>query len=154
MPVVHDTFVLERTYAVAQDQVFNAFADAGEKRAWFTDAKSQSVEAFVVDFRVGGVERATYRFKEGTPFPGVELSNEGIFQDIVPGRRIVLATTMTLGGRRISSALITVEVEPDGEDSRLTFTHQAAFYEGSDGPQMRQDGWRLLLDGLGRHLAR
>ena len=44
-----------------------------------------------MDFRVGGTERAQYRFKEGTPFKGVALTNEGSYQDIVPGRRVVTA---------------------------------------------------------------
>ena len=36
-----------------------------------------------MDFRVGGSERARYRFKEGTPFPGTALTNDGSYQDIV-----------------------------------------------------------------------
>jgi hypothetical protein len=28
------------------------------------------------------------------------------------------------------------------------FTHQAAFFEGADGPQMREHGWRYLLDAV------
>ena len=34
------------------------------------------------------------------------------------------------------------------------FTEQAAFFEGADGPQMREDGWRKLLDQLAAELAR
>jgi hypothetical protein len=30
----------------------------------------------------------------------------------------------------------------------LRFTHQAAFYEGADGPAMRRGGWEKLLDAL------
>ena len=32
-------------------------------------------------------------------------------------------------------------------------THQGAFFENSDGPQMREHGWRALLDKLGQALA-
>ena len=32
--------------------------------------------------------------------------------------------------------------------TKLVFTHQAAFFEGADGPQMREMGWRYLLEAL------
>jgi hypothetical protein len=32
-------------------------------------------------------------------------------------------------------------------------THQAAFFEGADGPAMREDGWRKLLDKLSAGIA-
>jgi len=60
-------------------------------------------------FSSGGVERHRYRFKEGSPFPGVALTNEGSYQDIVPGQRIVETSTMSLGDRRISTSLVTIE---------------------------------------------
>ena len=62
---------------------------------------------------MGGAERIRYRFKAGTPFPGVELVNEGTYQDIVPNQRIVTASTMTLGGKCISASLVTLEFLPD-----------------------------------------
>jgi hypothetical protein len=33
------------------------------------------------------------------------------------------------------------------------FTHQAAFFEGADGPQMREAGWHQLLARLGGESA-
>ena len=35
----------------------------------------------------------------------------------------------------------------------LTLTHQCAFYDGADGPDMRRGGWETLLDVLARTLA-
>ena len=32
-------------------------------------------------------------------------------------------------------------------------SEQAAFFEGSDGPKMRQEGWTSLLDNLAKALA-
>ena len=32
----------------------------------------------------------------------------------------------------------------------MVFTHQAAFFEGSDGPQMRKAGWEAILSRLDR----
>jgi uncharacterized protein YndB with AHSA1/START domain len=152
-PVIHDTFVLERSYPASPERVFSYFSDAARKRRWFGESEGHDVEAFELDFRVGGVERNRYRMNATTPFPGVVLANEGTIQEIAPGRRVVTATTMTLGDRRISSALVTIEIVPDGEGAKLTCTHQAAFYEGADGPQMRKGGWEQLFARLARTMA-
>jgi uncharacterized protein YndB with AHSA1/START domain len=151
--VVHSTFVIERNYPQSTERVFAALADAAKKRRWFGEGDNHEVEAFEMDFRVGGAERLRYRFKEGTPFKGVVVVNEGVFEDIVPNRRVVTAMAMTLGDRRISAALVTIEILPAEKGSKLICTHQGAFFEGSDGPQIREAGWRKLFDKLAKELA-
>ena len=150
--VIHNTFVIERTYPKPPGRVFSAFADAIKKRRWFAEGKNHDVEEFEMDFRVGGLERARYRFKEGNPLQGIALTSEGAYQDIVTNRRIVTASTMALGDKRISSSLVTIELLPTEKGTDLICTHQGAFFEGSDGPQMREDGWRKLLDRLSKEL--
>src|SRR5471030_770073 len=113
--VIHDTFVIERIYPASIDRVFVVLSDPAKKRRWYADSETHDVECFEMDFREGGAERNRYRMNERTPFPGAVLANDGTYQDIVPGRRVVLATSITLGDRRISSSLITVELlESDG----------------------------------------
>ena len=41
----------------------------------------------------------------------------------------------------------------DAEGGEILLTHQAAFFEGADGPQIREAGWRKLLDRLAKGLA-
>src|SRR6266481_3820107 len=101
--VVHNTFVIERTYPTTPERVFAAFADPAKKRRWFAEGHSHDVEEFEMDFRVGGSERARYRMNESTPFPGTSLTNDGTYLDIVPNRRVTIAATMSLGGKRISA---------------------------------------------------
>jgi hypothetical protein len=60
---------------------------------------------------------------------------------------------MTLGDRRISSHLVTLEIVEENGATTLRLTHQAAFYEGADGPEMRKGGWEVLLSSLGEALA-
>ena len=152
--VIHSTFVIERSYPKPPEVVFSAFADAAKKRRWFAEGHSHAVEEFEMDFRVGGTERTRYRFMEGSPFPGVALSNEGRYQDIVPNRCIVNASTMTLGDKRISSSLVTFEFLRTDKGTDLICTHQGAFFEGADGPQMREAGWLKLLEHLAKDLER
>ena len=152
--VIHNTFVIERSYSATPERVFAAFADPAKKRRWFAEGDHHEVEMFEMDFRAGGVERTRYRMNESTPFKGVALSSDGNYQVIVPNQRIVLAATMSLGDRVISSALVTVELLPSEKGTDLICTHQAAFFEGADGPEMREGGWRKLFDRLASELAR
>lgn len=150
--VVHDTFVLERTYQATPERVFTAFADAKAKRRWFAESSSHDIEAFHMNFQIGGAEIARYRFKPGGPVEGVTLSSDGTYLDIQPGSRIVTASTMSLGDRRISASLVTITLAPADDGTTLTCTHQGAFFEGADGPKMREAGWRQLLDQLAKAL--
>jgi uncharacterized protein YndB with AHSA1/START domain len=152
--VTHSTFVIERHYAARPEQVFSAFADAARKRRWFVEDKGMTVEDYTLDFRVGGSERARYRFGAGSPFPGTALVSDATYQDIQPNRRIVTAYTMTLGERRISASLATFELLPEDDGTDLVFTDQGAYFEGADGPKMRQEGWTQLLGNLAEHLQR
>ncbi len=151
--VIHDTFVLERTYPAARAKVFGFLADPAKKRRWFAEGHGHDTELYEMDFRVGGAERTRYVMGPNTPFPGTILATEGVVADIVEGCRVVIAATMSLGERRISTAIVTVELLDKGEATVLVCTHQAAFYEGSDGPKMRKGGWEALLERLGQAVA-
>jgi uncharacterized protein YndB with AHSA1/START domain len=146
--VIHSTFTIRRTYPARPERVFAAFADPAKKRRWFGEAEGRDVEAFETDFRVGGNERYSYRMKEGTPFPGAIIINRTSYQDIVPGRRIVMAYTMAFGERPFSALLATIELVPAGSGTELHFTEQGAYFESSDGPQRREHGWTVLLEKL------
>ena len=113
------------------------------------------LEHFDLDFREGGTESVRYRFREGTPFPGVVLTNDGVFQNIVPDSRIMMASAMTLGGKCISTSLATFEfLEAADGGTDLIFTHHGAFLEGSGGPEMREMGWTTLFEKLTEEIAR
>jgi len=154
--VIHNTFVLERSYPVKPERVFAAFADTAKKRRWFIesdDDHAHTVEHYEMDFRVGGKETARVRLGPGTPVAGLACTNDITYLEIVPDRRIVFVSTMSIEDRCISASLGTFELLPTGNGTDLIFTHQAAFFEGSDGPAMRKEGWESMFARLTAELA-
>jgi len=152
--VVHATFAIARSYPQPPARVFAAFADPVLKRRWFAEGEKHEVLEFESDLRVGGVERVRYRLGPGTPFEGAVLTHDGVHQDILQDRRVLVASTMSFGDRRISASLVTVDLVPKSDGTELVCTHQGAFFEGSDGPQIREMGWRKLIDRLSAELGR
>lgn len=150
--VLHSTFVIERSFPARVERVFTAFADTAKKRRWFAEGPNKEVEEFEMDFRVGGVERARYHYVEGMPFTGVPFVYEGTFQEILPDRYVVNASTMTFGGKCISASLTTIGLM-SASGTKVIFTFQGAFFEGADGPQIREAGWVKLLDRLAAELS-
>ncbi len=129
-------------------KVFSAFSDIEKKRKWFAVSASTEAELYESNFEVGGSERARYRFGPDTPFPGESFGMEGIYLDIQENSRIVSASTMAMRGRPFSASLVTFEFKPNANGTELLTTHQGAFFEGSDGPTMREAGWEIILSQL------
>ena len=145
--VEHATFAVERTYDASPARVFAAWADPEAKARWFGDP-DQGVAEYELDFRVGGRE-----INRGT-VEGQTYTYEARYQDIVPDERIVYAYDMHADEARISVSLGTVELRPDGEGTRLTYTEQGAFLDGLDTAEQRRQGTGGILDALGAELER
>lgn len=148
--VVHNTFVLERHYPQAPERVYAAFADMKSKRRWFVDVEGFETDHYEMDFRVGGFEHSRFRHTGGPP-----MTFEGVYQDIVPNRRIVFAYSMTMAGARMSSSLNTVEFRPSAGGTDLVLTEQGAFFDDFSGTEHisgREEGTRGMLELLAAEL--
>jgi uncharacterized protein YndB with AHSA1/START domain len=150
--VVHSTFTLERTFPKPPEVVFTAFSDPAKLRRWFAESKYNQAEKFSADFRVGGEQLFRYRMTAG-PVAGMVIENRSHYHVILPNERIVEAATMSMEGKCITCSLVTFEFNPTEEGTELIVTHQGAFFENSGGPELREQGWRALMDKLTAELA-
>jgi uncharacterized protein YndB with AHSA1/START domain len=141
--VQHATFAIDRVYDAAPARVFSAWSSAEAKLRWFFCDGSWRVLEHRFDFRVGGRELSSVEPPGGPPHV-----MDALYHDIVAGRRIVYGYDMYIGEARISVSLATIELEPKGRSTRLTFTEQGAFLDGLASPAEREEGTRVGLDNL------
>lgn len=147
MTVVHDTFVIERTYDAPVKLVFEAWADPALKARWFVGSPEALGAGYDLDFRVGGREA----FRGGPP-GGAVHTYESRFHDIVPEQRIVYTYEMYADEARISVSVATVEFRGEGDVTRLVLTEQGAFLDGHDTAAQREEGTRSFLESLAASL--
>ncbi len=141
--VVHDTFVIERTYDHPAAKIFKAFSDAELKRRWFSGPPEWGDDEHQLDFRVGGAETSV-----GGPPGGPVITFEALYREIEQDERLVITYEMHVDGALLSISLATTELHPDGDRTRLVYTEQGVFYGGPEDVANREEGSRGLLDAL------
>jgi uncharacterized protein YndB with AHSA1/START domain len=148
--VSHGIFTLERTYPrVTPQRVFEAFATAAGKDAWFSGPNERwDIVDRAFDFRVGGRERLAGKWASG-----MVTEFDATYFDIIPGARIVYTYEMRLDGRKISVSLATFEFKAvPGGGTRLIHTEQGAFLDGYDDNGSREEGSREIMAKLTAYL--
>ena len=103
---------------------------------------------FKVDFRLGGAETSRFSFRGGP-----EITYDASFQHIVPDQRIVFVYRMAIAGKPLSVSLATVDIEPAGKGTRLTYTEQGAYFDDPNAAKGREEGSRGLLEKTGGGIA-
>jgi uncharacterized protein YndB with AHSA1/START domain len=148
---IHSTFVVERNFPWRLSRVFSAFAQPALKRRWYATGDHEILD-FSMDFRVGGDETFRYRFKEGHPIAGSQISNESTFQDIEDQRRIVMTGRMLLNGKPILVSVTTMEFISTEKGTDVLLTHQGTYVDWPDGAKMIEVGWTALIERARKEL--
>jgi uncharacterized protein YndB with AHSA1/START domain len=141
--VDHAVFTLERHYDAPLALLYGAFADEKAKSRWFGGGSDWDMESRKFDFRVGGHEHLSGKWKSG-----MVSTFDAIYLDIVPEQRIIYAYDMHIDGKHISVSLATVLFAGDGAGSKLSITEQGAFLDGYDDAGSREKGTRGLLERI------
>jgi uncharacterized protein YndB with AHSA1/START domain len=101
------------------------------------------------DFREGGED--VFRCgSKSTP----DIHGATRYLDIVPNRRIVSTETITVEGRRLCASLVTLELNPDGDRTKLTTTIQLASFVGQDMVKGHESGTNASLDNLMNYFSK
>ena len=142
----HGDFSINRVYAASPADVYAAWADLDTKARWFIGPEGWTLVERTLDLRVGGAEILHGRF----PANGVETLFTARYHVVEPGARLVYAYDMHLGGKHHSVSVATVEFIGDPEGTRLRFTEQVTFVDGTDG----RDGTLSRKRGTAAQLER
>ena len=142
----HGDFSINRVYDASPADVWAAWADPETKARWFIGPEGWSQVERTLDMRVGGVEILHGRFAAN----GLETLFTARYHLVEPQARLVYVYDMHLGGRHHSVSVATVEFIGDPQGTRLRFTEQVAFVDGTDG----RDGTLSRKRGTSAHLER
>ncbi|MFL6688578.1 MAG: SRPBCC family protein [Alphaproteobacteria bacterium] len=144
--VEHGSFTIERKFEASPALVYSAFATEKGKQAWFSGpSDTWSLENRAFDFRVGGSETLTGKWKSGMVS---RFDAHYHYHDIVPDERIIYSYTMHVDGKKISVSLATIEFKKAGAGTLLVLNEQGAFLDGYDDSGSRERGTIGLIDKL------
>ncbi|MFL6696838.1 MAG: SRPBCC family protein [Vitreoscilla sp.] len=142
----HGDFSINRVYDASPADVWAAWTDNATKARWFIGPEGWQQVERTLDLRVGGIEILHGRFAA----TGAETLFSARYHLIEPQARLVYVYDMHLSGRHHSVSLATVEFIGDPEGTRLRFTEQVTFVDGTDG----RDGTLSRKRGTNAHLDR
>lgn len=131
-PIPHGSFVIERHYPSTPDRVWAAWTDPALKAQWFIGPPSWTLLGRTLDVTVGGTE--TLHGRHAGPAP-METLFSARYHHVAAQERLVYVYDMHLNGVHHSASLATVEFFADGGGTRMLFTEQVAFLDGTTSAQ-------------------
>ncbi len=146
--IAHATIVMERTYAASPARTFAAWSDIEARKRWSAPADNIRIEYEAADFREGG--RDVSRCIEPGNADYVATVN---YLDVRKDKRIVFAEDVVHNEKRVSAALISVELSPKGSGTHLALTMQIASFDDAGMEQGYQFGWSAALDNLAKEFS-
>lgn len=141
--VVHATLVFERVVPATPAQVFRAYSNPAERVKWGAPTENTALIYEKDEFREGGEDVFRCGAKSN---PNIEGNTR--YLDIVADRRIVTSETIVVDGRRLCASVTTLELIPDGDQTRLKSTIQLASFIGNDMVEGHENGTNASLDNL------
>jgi uncharacterized protein YndB with AHSA1/START domain len=130
-------------YDASPTRVFAAWSDIEIKAKWFIGPEGWTIVKRETEFKPGGHEILEGRFENK-----LETEYVARFHEIVANERIVYVYDMYLNGKHHSLSLSTVEIAPADGGTRLVYTEQIAYLDGTSGVR----GTASREHGVGWHL--
>jgi uncharacterized protein YndB with AHSA1/START domain len=149
LSATHETLVFERSYTASTAKVFAAFEDVGARLEWSPPDESTSVVFDEANFWVGGLD-----VSRCGPKDGLQFLVETRYLDIIRDRRIVFSELVGHKGKRLSAALVTIDMVGSDSGTNLTLTVQLASFDGAAMGNGNWTDYEASLNNLGAYLSR
>ena len=130
---------IRRSFGVAPEKVWRAWTDPKALSQWFGPARPASVTAVEIELCVGG----RYRIAFDTP-DGDAHEVSGVYQEVVPHRRLVFTWAWKSTPERVSR--VSIDLRPLAEGTELSFVHDRFFDDKARVDHER--GWQPCLENL------
>jgi uncharacterized protein YndB with AHSA1/START domain len=134
---------ISRNYRVTPEKVWRAWTDPQALSQWFGPGPTPSVTVAEIDLCVGG----RYRIAFDTP-DGNHHEVAGVYQEVVPNRRLVFTWAFKSTPERVSR--VSIDLAPLADGTELRFVHDRFFDRQARDNHAR--GWPLFFDSLGAFL--
>ena len=143
--------VLERTVALPQELVWEAWTKPEHLKHWFCP-RPWVVSACEIDLRPGGAFNTTMRSPEGDEFP-----NLGCYLEVVPLERLVFTDALTAGFRPSGKPFMTGVLMLEAGSTGTKYTVMA-IHADVDARQKHEQmgfhgGWATALDQLVAYMS-
>jgi uncharacterized protein YndB with AHSA1/START domain len=135
--------VIERTYDVPPEAVFQAWTEPQALSRWFGPEETQSVLEVEIDLRVGGRYRIAFVTSDGE-----RHDVGGVYREVEFPR--LLSFTWAWRTTPERESLVTIRLEPCDGGTRLVFCHERFFDEVARDNHQR--GWTGTFRRLDRFL--
>jgi len=127
---------LTRRYTVAPARVWRAWTEPQALSAWFGPGEPNSVTLAELDVRPGGRYRIRFHTQDGE-----EHEVSGIYEEVVPERRLVFSWAWRSTPDRVSR--VALDLRPAAEGTELDFLHERFFDQAACDGHRR--GWTATL---------
>jgi uncharacterized protein YndB with AHSA1/START domain len=135
-----ESIVIERTYNIPADKVWQALTDVEKINQWFFQ---------LPDFKA----QVGFAFSFSGKDNGVRVVHESVIKEVIPGKK--LAYSMIYQDHPQES-LVTFELFDEGDKTRLLFTHSGLEEMAKGSPLFAREkflgGWTYLTDKLSTFL--
>jgi uncharacterized protein YndB with AHSA1/START domain len=145
--IVHETFVIERTFEASPQRVFAAYADVEMRMRWGVPSDDEQIIYSESNFHVGGSDVYRCGSKGDLKYTGHVR-----YEHIVGDQRIIFVERVSLGDTELCVSLVSWELLPKQRGTLLVLTDQIASLVGSEMIEGAKRGTSAALDNLARKL--
>lgn len=146
MKTVVPALVIQRTYAVSPERVYQAWTDPAIASEFLgpSDVRAEVPE---MDVRVGGKFRIIMHRPQGEDFIAT-----GVYREVVPNRRLSMTWRwLEQDPADEHETLLTLEFAPTDGGTAFTLTHD--YFASAESRESHNSGWTSIVEKLGALLS-